>query len=487
MTKEKSLSDEIPDEKIEYGEVYVATDKGLFPFDVLKQAQKKKIASKSVQLKEEHWAADHGLVPRPFAVEEFLAMQDNCGYFDACVRQIASDVIGQGWKLIPVKEGQEDEKEKDAITEFLLDPNGDSDEDIADITEKVVIDWGVIGWWALEVERDSGGTVIGVWHTPAHTIRVHKTKLKYCQARNSKKMWFKKFGSDEKLSSSTGETVKRSVKYAHEMIFGKRYYPPSDYYGVPAILPSVASVFGLMGIRDYNLSFFENYGVPQALVILKGRWKAASAKKITDFIDVEIRGSGNAHKTLVLKPPRDGEVTWIPLVSKVDEAGFKIYIKILQQDVLSSYKMPPYRIGIAEVGSLGGGVAEEMTKIYGNSIVAPLKKTTANAITKKIIRQGLGCKLYRFEWLPLDTRDMDALVKRLQTLVSIGAMTPSMAAVEVGRPAYEAGNQYFVAANYVPIGEESLDKREGIMTAELERIKGMVEEATKQKNLTMEG
>jgi len=476
MTKEKSLSAESIEEKTEYGEVFVATDKGLFPISILKQAASKR-GGKSKQLKEEHWAIEHGLVPHPYAVGEFLAMQDNCGYFDACVRQIASDVIGQGWKLIPVKEGQENAKEKDDITEFLLDPNADSDEDIADIVEKSVIDWGVIGWWAFEVARDSDGKVNGLWHTPAHTIKVHKSKLKYCQTRNSKKMWFRKFGSDEKISAATGEVVKSSVNFANEMLFGKRYYPASDYYGVPAILPSVASVFGLMGIRDYNLSFFENYGVPQALVVLKGRWKAASAKKITDFIDVEIKGSANAHKTLVIKPPRDGDVTWIPLANKVDEAAFKIYIKILQQDVLSSYKMPPYRIGIAEVGSLGGGVAEEMTKIYGNSIVAPLKKSSANMITKKIMRQGLGYETYRFEWLPLDTRDMDALVKRLQTLVSIGAMTPSMAAVEVGRPAYAEGEQYFVAANYVPIGEESLEKREAIMTAALEQLRGQVDEA----------
>jgi len=485
MTKEKSLSDEITSEDIEYGEVFVATDKGLFPFNILKQAASaSKPPAKSKQIKDEHWAAQHGLIPHPFSVGEFLAMQDNCGYFDACVRQIASDVIGQGWKLIPIKDGEENPEEKDDITAFLLDPNADSDEDIADIVEKAVIDWGVIGWWTFEVARDDDGKVNGVWHTPAHTIKVHKTKTKYCQTRNSKKMWFKKFGSDEKLSASTGEAVKSSVNFANEMIFVKRYYPPSDYYGVPAILPSVASVFGLMGIRDYNLAFFENYGVPQALVVLTGRWKAASAKKITDFIDVEIRGSGNAHKTLVLKPPRDGDVKWVPLTTKVDEAGFKIYIKILQQDVLSSYKMPPYRIGIAEVGSLGGGVAEEMTKIYGNSIISPLKKATANAITKKLIRQGLGFELYRFEWNPLDTRDMDALVKRLQTLVSIGAMTPSMAAVEVGRPAYDEGNQYFVAANYVPIGEESMEKREAIMTAELERLKGRVEEAISEGRQT---
>lgn len=348
MTKEKSSSDE----KIEYGEVYVATDRGLYPFSILKQNERKTTSkSKSKQLKEDAWFLDHGLLPHPFPVEEFLTMQDNCGYFDACVRQIASDVIGQGWKLVPIKDGDENQKEKDAITEFLLDPNTDRDEDISDIVEKVIIDWGVIGWWTLEISRDDDGKINGIWHIPAHTIRVHESQIKYCQTRNNRRVWFKKFGSEEHFSAKTGEPIKTKKRFANEMIFGKRYYPRSDYYGVPAILPSVGSIFGLMGIRDYNLSFFENYGVPQALVILTGRWKAASAKKITDFIDVEIKGSANAHKTMVLKPPRDGDVKWMPLATGISEAGFKIYIKILQQDVLSSYKMPPYRIGIAEMGS----------------------------------------------------------------------------------------------------------------------------------------
>ena len=69
MMKEKSFSDDA-----EYGEVYVATEKGLFPFSLLKQAKKK--PNKSKQIKEDHWAADHGLIPHPFHVEEFLSI--NC-------------------------------------------------------------------------------------------------------------------------------------------------------------------------------------------------------------------------------------------------------------------------------------------------------------------------------------------------------------------------------------------------------------------------
>lgn len=483
MTKDKSLFDDDTEKPEDVGEVFVKTSKGLFPVNVLKANQTEN-KSKSRQLKEEHrWATEHGLVPHPFEVSSLLFLQDNCGYFDACVRQIASDVVGQGWEIKSIKEGTEDEKEKEEIERFLLDPN-DTDEDISDIISKAIVDWSVIGWWGIETSRDDG-ILDGIWHVPAATLYVHNSKEKYCQVRNNKKMWFKKFGSDMTVSSKDGAEYKTTKNPAHELLFYTRYYPQSDYYGVPAIFPAVASVMGILGIRDYNLAFFDNYGVPSALVTLKGRWAKKAAEQITEFIDVEIKGSGNAHKTLVLKPPRDGDVEWKPMAVKIEEGSFRLYLKILRDDVLSVYKMPPYRIGIAETGSLGGSTAEEMTKIYGNSIIAPLKKITALMVTKRIIRDGLQKKKYRFEWKPLDTRDMDALTKRLVAQVGMGAITPSMAAQELGRPAYTAGDQYYIAANYVPVGQENVEKREAALIAELETLKGMVDQAIKQSNDAM--
>ena len=472
MTKEKSFED--------IGEVYkIQTTKGLFPISVLKQAEKR-VASSQITAKEERWLSEHGLIPHPFAVSSILTMQDNCSYFDTTVRQIASDVVGQGYELKPRKE---------AMTEFLADPN-EEDDDIADVFGQVITDWGLFGWFGIEVSRinpaDPLSEINGLWPVPAHTFRVHKSNEKYCQIRNHKKVWFKKFASDARISMLTGEEVKGTKNLANELIYYKRYYPSSDYYGAPPILPAVGSVMGLIGIRDYNLAFFENYGVPTALVILKGRWKQGSADKISQFIDVEIKGASNAHRTLVLKPPTGGEVEWKPLVTKIEEAGFKIYMKALRDEVLSSYKMPPYRIGIAETGSLGGSVAEETTKIYAGSIISPLKGASGRIITNKILKQGKGFEKYRFEWKPLDTRDMDSFVKRMETLFRTGAINSNQIREELGWKGHDQGDEYYVAANYTPIGQESVAKRENVLTAELEALRGKVEDAINKSNQTEE-
>jgi len=174
---------------------YLKTSKGLFPLSVLRKAERRS----SKQLKEEaRFLSEKGLKPLPFDVNGLLALQENCSYFDSCVRQIAKDVVGKGWTLIEATEEaneKEVEEQKKKAREFLEDPNEEQEEAIEDIIEKCIIDWGVVGWFAIEVSRDSASKEInGLWHIPAHTIRVHKSKKLFCQVRNNKYRWFKQIG-----------------------------------------------------------------------------------------------------------------------------------------------------------------------------------------------------------------------------------------------------------------------------------------------------
>jgi|GEM_PF-1195811 len=477
-------------ENEEHKECWVVTSAGVFSANQMftKQKTDKKDAEgvkkskdvKSKQLGEVKYLAENGLVPLPFEVLSLLKLQDNCSYFDACVKQIAKDVIGQGWTLQLVEGKKENETEKKKIEDFISESGGDRDETFEDTLERSVIDWGVIGWWGWETSRGNKNEINGIWHVPARTIRVHESHDKYCQIRNNDKMWFKRFGLKEDFNSEDGKPLKESdsEKKANEMIFYRNYYSGSDYYGAPNILPSVGSVLGLIAVRDYNLAFFENYGVPAAIVYLTGKWSKDAGKQISDFLDVEIKRTENAHKTIVMHSPEGGTMEWIPLDMKQTqkEGSFEWYKNSLSEEVLVSYKMPPYRIGIAKEGSLGGSTAPESTKIYISSVVKPLEKTINRLVTNKIIHEGLECKTYEFVLNEVDLRDKDAEVKRDQILFSIGAMTPNEIRRKRGEKEYEEGKQYYVSSAYVPVGEEEVEKRERALVAELEGLKAKVDE-----------
>ena len=488
MEKEKPVQIIEEDESWVQGAAYVLTNKGMFPISVLKTNEKEKAKANSKQLKEEElWLSQQGLVPYPFEVSTLLELKDNCSYFDSCVKQIAKDVMGQGWRL-ELKEGKkESPAEKKLIMDFIENSGGDRDETFEETLERGLIDWGLIGWWGWEVSRDNKGLVNGLWHVPAQTFYVHKDKDKYCQKRSQKEAWFKRFGLEDEIGLKDGKVVgeeklkemnekdydeKEKVVLANELIYYKNYYPQSEYYGAPNILPSIGAVLGLIGVRDYNLAFFENYGIPAALIVLKGRWSKDTAKQISDFIDVELKGTEQAHKTFCIHPNKDSTFEYIKLSVDVKEGSFKLYRKGLQEEILVVYKMPPYRIGVAEVGALGTNVAGESTKIYAQSVITPLEEVVEYLVTKKLFQEGLKADSYEFQLNELNLQDLDAEAARDAIYFGIGARTSNQILKSHGQEGYPEGNQYFVSSTFVPVGEEPMEKKAAIIEAVKMIIKG---------------
>ena len=491
-------------EGIRKGKVhYIKTSKGLFNVGVLlKETTKDSRRKKSKQLSEVDAAylLDNKLIPLPFNVNAILTLQDNCPYFDASVRQIAKDVIGQGWTLVAKDEdsndtgdgeGETDDAKEGRIkteaktaTAFLERMNDDG-ETIDTIIEKAVIDWGLMGWFTLEVSRDEKSEPNGMWHLPGQTIRIHKSKEKFCQVRGEKKRWFAKYDSEEQISDKTGLKIEDGNEddVAHELIYHINYYPQSEYYGAPNSLSAMGSIYGQIGVRDYNLSFFENYGVPAALVTLEGEWEENTPKQISDFIDAELKGTENAHKTMVLELPAGGSIKWTPLVTEQKEGSFTVYSQELRDEILSSNRMPLYRIGLVEQGSLGQNTSSESTKIYSESIVGPLKRMTADMITQDILEE-IGCKSIKFQWGELDTRSLDTLVERWWKLFGMGAINPNYIRAEMGlkKREDEDGEKYYIAKTFLPESEEGAED----MKAEvMEEIKGEFERIKKGREATV--
>jgi len=440
------------------GRVFVYTSmKELVPGERLREFE---IQKDSKQVREEEKLFLHeGLVSPPFPPESFLELQQSNVYFDRCVCRIAEDVAGRGLRLVLAEGKEEIEEEKKAIQQFLAKPNKNPNESIRGIIQACVEDLEVVGWMGMEAVRSLDGLVNEVYHVPAHTLRVHKSRKKYRQERGQSKVWFKAFGVKEDINKDTGKQEKGldEKTRANELIYYKHYYARSDYYGRPPILGAVGSVLALIGIRDYNLAFFENYGVPAAIIVLEGDWEPGSDQKLREFLDTEIRRTENAHKTMVLVTPEGCKATWIPLVTEVKEAAFKIYLKILRDEVLVAYSMPGYRIGLSETGSLGGSTAEESTKIYISSVIDSLQLTMEEILNQILKEKGLVN--YRVEFIDLDVRNIDAEVDRFEKLFGMGAITPNdiRNRLDLGDP-YDLGNQYYVDNRYIPVGGAELEK-----------------------------
>lgn len=513
IEKKKALKPEEILEKVSgalerrQGQVFAYTQTG----NIIRISKKKEGGLTSKQLKEDksYWR-EKGLLAPPYDPDSILTYYESNIYFMRTVDQIAQDVAGQGYKF-EAREGVDPEKDEKAkafqekAEKLLNRPNDDYD--LIEMIKRLIIDWGSTGWMNWELPRTGEGDIGSMYHVPAYTIRVHRDGKKYCQTRYVKgkrtRMWFKKFGEEGDIQAENGEVIKDKAKkeekdIANDMIMDLNYYIKDSFYGTPNILGSLGAVISMIGIRDFNLSFFENFGVPAALVILYGNWKPGSDTDIKNFIETEIRGSENAYKTLVLQAPEQTEtglskeeqkgIEWIPLMTDVKEGSFmKDYYIQMRNEELVAYSMPHYRIGIVETGALGGSSVEEMTDAYIDSTVKPLQTKVENIFNFKILptlmeepKEGEEPEVpLLFKLIPPDVRNMEKLITRAIKSFRHAALTVNELRAIEGRTAIEkeeGGDDRYIEKGLIKVGEEDLEKEEEALLRVTQELESRVKE-----------
>ena len=459
------------------GTVYMDTEGKRF-FKKAKSEVEFEKSSKQLN-KEKRWIGQQELIPHPsYSFDSLYTLFEHCEVFASCVCQIAEDVAGLGWKLIlkddPNKEGekfQENKEEKQKIMNFLNRPN--AKQSLRQIFISLLQARGIVGFGGIEVVRNLKGEIADIYAIRGTNLYIHEDRNKYCQKVGLKKVWFKDFGYDKNVNSETGEEGNFGFKQrANELIFFGTDYGKSSYYPIPKILPSVSSVVCLLDIKSYNLSFFANYSVPAYAVILEGEWDEDASQYITQFLNTEVKGSDNANKTIVLTTPEGGKVTFKALSIDEKEGSFKAYQVLLEDDILLAHSMPPYRLGRAVTGNLGGSNSREATAVYKQSVVEPIQEYLENIVNISFIEKGLNCFSYLFRFNDLDVRDLDGEVIRYNSSIQHGTMTPNEVRekLNLGEP-YPEGDKYYISNTLGEAGVEEIETTKGKLVDAVDNLR----------------
>ncbi len=387
-----------------------------------------------------------GLVQPLYNPEALARLLELNTYHYRCCRTKARETAGLGWVLKPTDEenGYEENDSYRRLEAFF----NNLPEPVSTMFNKAMFDHESIGYGAIELARegnDPEGEPALLEHIPAHTLRRHKDLKRFVQQRGNKKRWFKLAGYEYDVDFETGWEYELGSlapeRRATEIIWVMNYTPRSDYYGLPDVIPAIGAIHGDLSRRDYNINFFDNYGVPAYAVFITGNYEDE------DELDAEGNPTGktvleseieahfekvnkNPHSTLILSIPtrdREGEVKveLKPLAQETKEASFRLYRKDNRDEVLSAHGVPPYRAGIAEEGSLGGSTAKESTEIYKRSIIEPRQETLESLINQEVILKGFGIEDWMFEFAEIDTTDQKHDLEICKGLFELGAMTPN--------------------------------------------------------------
>lgn len=428
---------------------------------------------------------DNGLV-QPLYNPEALArvLEINTYHYRACKTK-ARDIAGLGWEITPMVEKPSDQH-KEMVEEFF----NNLSVPLSTLLDRAMLDFEATGYGVLELIREEykhDGQPVGLGHIPSHTMRIHESGNKFCQIRGKNKRWFKAAGYAKDVNYETGDEHEPGTlsenKRASEVVWLMNYTPRSDYYGLPDHIPALGAVHGDMARRDFNITFFDNFGVPAYAVFITGNFDPgdidsegrSELEKAIEEHFAEL--SKNPHSTLILTVPtlsggngNEVKIEFKPLATDVKEASFRLYRKDNRDEVLAAHGVPPYRLGIAEEGSLGGSTAAESTEIYKMSVIKPRQEVLESLVNRWVL-QEMEIADYWWELAEVDNTDEKHDLDAIEKLFDMGAISPNQIARYFADrfgleedPENEALNTRYVKGQ--PVGVDPPDVEKAIKSLE---------------------
>lgn len=370
-----------------------------------------------------------GAIRPPLDPVRLLNLIEQNAIHSACVTAKADDSAGRGWNLEPTRKDVDanvPQQTADLLEALVPDLS------FSELLNQAVWEREAIGWSAWEVVRedpaDPESDIAALYPLPAHTIRATKDKNVWVQIRGIEVGYFKVFGCELAYDRRTGKVPPkmeqkqkavgkryitkagdistdsvRGYDPATEVVIFKTYSPRSPYYGIPRWISAIPAMAELTAIREFNVSFFESGGTADRIIHVTasdGKAAKALASSITEQL---LDAAGRGHVTIVTSGAADTAVTANPLDGPQGSAGqrdaqFIRRREDLVKEVLMAHNVPPYRIGWAEIGSLGGSAAKEMMRAYKVGAVETNQTIMEDRLNLTIFSEN-GLKIDGYKWV----------------------------------------------------------------------------------------
>jgi capsid portal protein len=443
--------------------------------------------AESKQIEEQVFGID-GLATPPLDFGQLaMLLTSNTAHFRACAQK-ASDVAGRGYHII-ADEGLEEQSaavqaERDRIDEFLANVN--PKRTLREVLEAVAFDYEAIGWGFLELVLNGKDELVELNHIPAHTMRAHSDGKRFVQIRGQQKAWFMDVAVANPWNMDTdqprryidvrtgdlSETEPEAEFSGNAVIPFVHYSPLSSWYGLPDFVPAIGAMATNTAISAFNLQFIEHNTIPQYAVVVQGAELGDELEEtIIDYFSNHVQGESRA--TLVIPIPYSEDqvkVTFEKLASETNDGGFLSLRDANTVETLIAHGVPPYRVGWAVLGGLGGNVGHEMIEVYKDAIVEARQEVIEHRFNKYVIRGALAATQVSWKLNEIDLTDRMAEVALANQAIEYGLMTPAEAREEVlGKEPGDAPDTFFLSSTLRPANAPDPTTAEADM-AQMKRI-----------------
>jgi PBSX family phage portal protein len=389
----------------------------------------------------------YDMIRPPYDMEALATIFEENAFHNAAVIAKAINMVGLGYTWDQTRKARkklEKANGDEAKYQRTMDSIHDEIERLEEIFEafneeetfvetltKAVIDMLTLGNGYIEVGRNNAGEIAYVGHVPAYLLRIRRQRDGFIQMAQNKVVFFRNFG-DKETPDPVGDDPR-----PNEIIHLKSYSPKSSYYGIPSIVSAMSAIVGDKFAKEYNIDYFENKAIPRYALVVKGaKLSEKSKKELIQYFRNEVKGKN--HGTLIIPLPAtmgtQVDVKFEKLENTVQDASFERYRKANRDEVITTHRVPPTKVGVYENANLA--VSRDADKTFKEQVIGPEQERIEKRINR-IVSEFTDLVLFKF--VQLDIVDADMKSRIYDRYLRTEVLDPNEVRNEIGYPARQGG------------------------------------------------
>lgn len=131
------------------------------------------------------------------------------------------------------------------------------------------------------------------------------------------------------------------------------------------------------------------------------------------------------------------------IVNVIDPRKVADYLSTARQlrdEIISTFGVPPAKLGIIESGNLGGGTAEGQDKSFRVNTIIPVQNLVLEKFNFHLLQQGFGIYDWHLEFGEIDFRDSKVVEEIRDMRLRSGAYSLNRYRDEIGEPPVDGGD-----------------------------------------------
>ncbi|QIG66810.1 capsid portal protein [Rhizobium phage RHph_TM16] len=405
----------------------------------------------------------YAVIKPPYNFDQLWRLTQENNALLPCIDAYVTNIDGTGYTLTADdKKPEDDDNDPDLKKLWAFFNEVWPGESFQLVRKKLRRDRHSVGNGYLEIIKNLMGQITFMRHVDAKTMRIvaldepvpvtkefdrwgekvevtsYIRERRFAQITNmgGQVIYFREFGSTRHLSKTTGkwESATNRVEIADRATEIMHFVDVPDAtspYGVPRWITQLPSVLGSRKAEEFNMDFFDNGGIPPALVVLQGGSLSNKTRQAIESM-MFVKAAKKQRLMVVEAEPNGGSLDNPGNVrvtverfgtERQNDSMFEKYDDKCEQRVRRSFRLPPIFVGASSDYNFATAYASYT--VAEAQVFRPEREDFDEAISIKLIPALLKTeRVYRMRSLPLQIQEATTKLEATKIARDTGYVSP---------------------------------------------------------------